>query len=101
MNLAVVKAKVFGLRESKLKERIISGRLSTLENIKNNGEKIYSSWNANFVGKAYEKAKILRERDFIVIVSGTIDNTFSKEKNELFVNVTIYDFEIITFAKEY
>lgn len=54
-------------------------------------------WKVKFVGKSKEKAREikLKDKDRIEIKEGIIENNYNKEKEKLWVNVTIFDFEII------
>ena len=48
---------------------------------------------ARFVGEAYEDALDLEDKDRIIIQSGIVDNVYNKEKEKLYVTVTIFRFE--------
>jgi len=45
------------------------------------------------VGEAYEDALGLEDKDRIIIQSGIVDNVYNKEKEKLYVTVTIFRFE--------
>ena len=53
----------------------------------------YASWRARFVGEAYEDALGLEDKDRIIIQSGIADNVYNKEKEKLYVTVTLFRFE--------
>lgn len=53
----------------------------------------YMYWKARFVGKAYENAKDLKDKDRIEITNGIIENNYDKEKEKLWVTVTIFEFD--------
>lgn len=57
------------------------------------------SWRARFVGKCKEKAKLLGDKDKIEIISGTVENSYNKEKKALYVNVTVFDFNLMQANK--
>ena len=59
------------------------------------GDRIYSNWNASFVGKAAEKAKDLKENSNIIIKSGKLStSTVEKDgKKTIYTNMTIFDYE--------
>lgn len=52
----------------------------------------YMYWKGKFVGKSYEKAKKLKDRDKIEITNGIIENNYDKENEKLWVIVTIFEF---------
>lgn len=65
---------------------------------KNGNETLYknTSWfNVAFFGDAAEKAKELKDRDKITILSGSVDKGFYEKDGEKFypTNVVVYDFE--------
>lgn len=94
MRLGENKATVFDPAISdKLKNTVVA-TISTLESGKDEAKE-YSSWNVKFVGKAFEKAKTLKDRDFINITEAKINNHYVKEKQKLYVTVTIFGFTII------
>lgn len=89
------KCRVFEVRENEHRKNTISANISTFEGKGSDGEKIiYSSWNANFVGAAYEKAKKLKNKDVILLMRAKADNNYDKKKERLYVNVTVFDFEL-------
>lgn len=51
-------------------------------------------WIAHFVGDIAKKAKKLKDKDKIEITNGIIENNFDKEKNKLYVSITIFDFKM-------
>ena len=53
----------------------------------------YTSWWARFVGEAYEDALDLEDKDRIIIQFGIVDNVYNKEKEKLYVTVTLFRFE--------
>lgn len=63
-----------------------------------------SNWNkAVFVGKAFEPAKDLEEKDRIKIISGTVDNKSyigSDGNRKYFNNVVIFNFEKMATPSE-
>lgn len=76
----------------KLKEENAEGKL--FEN---------SNWKAVFVGKAFEDACDLQEKDRIKIISGTVDNkpfTGADGVKKYFNNVTIFNFEKMASNEE-
>lgn len=89
------KCRVFEVRENEHRKNTISANISTFEGKGSDGEKIiYSSWNANFVGAAYDKAKKLKNKDVILLMRAKADNNYDKKKERLYVNVTVFDFEL-------
>lgn len=67
----------------------------TLSTSKKDSDGNYTNmyWNARIVGKAYESAKELKDKDKINILSGVVENKYDKENNKLYLNVTIFQFE--------
>ena len=61
-----------------------------------NGQNIYEydNWFAYFVGKAYEKAKLLQDGDNIIVTEWICRNKSIKDKQETFAHIRIVDFEI-------
>lgn len=57
------------------------------------------TWKAKFVGEAFEPAKALRNGDKIDVISGIIENEYDKEKDKLYVNVTIFEFAMSDISK--
>ena len=81
-------------------ERRVKANLTTSKKLKEPGPdgKLYenSSWKAVFVGKAFNQAKDLEEKDRIKIISGTVDNkkfVGNDGVTKYFNNVVIFDFE--------
>lgn len=67
----------------------------TLSTSKKDSDGKYTNmyWNARIVGKAYESAKELKDKDKINILSGVVENKYDKENSKLYLNVTIFEFE--------
>lgn len=72
-------------------EKYVDANLSTGERQEDNSWK-NSQWNARFVGKAFDKAKELSDKDKISLISFKIENIYVKEKNATYTNVIVYDF---------
>ncbi len=89
-----VKATVFELKKAENRKNTFLANISTFEGKDQDDNPKYSSWNTYFVGDAFDKASNLRDKDHIVITSGKIENTYDKEKKRLYVNVTVFDFEM-------
>jgi hypothetical protein len=89
-------AMVFEAKESEKIKNTVTANLSTSRKVKNeDGEKYeYMSWNARFVGNAFEKAKELKDKDVITIKEAAIENRYDKENTKLYVNVIVFDFEM-------
>ena len=81
-----------------IEDKCVKANLTTSKKNANNADEKYSNmyWKAKFVGeKAFEKAKLLKDKDKIEILKGTIENTYDKDTKSLWVNVTIFDFNIM------
>lgn len=89
------KAKVFDPKKSEKRNNTITATISTKEGKTEQGNAIYSSWYTRFVGAAYEKACMLKGKEWIHIVSGKVENEYNKERAKLFVTVTIFDFDVV------
>ena len=80
-------------------EKLVYGRVS--ESIKTGrqgaggkDEYEYESWNARFVGKAYDKAKELADKTFIKLTEWSVRNPYVKEKKRSYPYILVMDFEI-------
>lgn len=84
-----------------ISEKILFANLSTSKKI-THGEEIEfenMSWSGRFVGTAFEKAASLKNKDKIDIVKGSITNRYDKEKEKLYVDVTVFDFNLSDLSK--
>lgn len=68
---------------------------ANLSTSKKNNDNTYTNmyWKARFVGKAFDSAKKLKDKDKIEVTNGIIENNYDKEKEKLWVTVTIFEFE--------
>lgn len=79
-----------------VKDKVVTAVLSTSKVSKNeNGEIKYfnMTWNARFVGEAAKKAALLAEKEKIHLTNACCENWYNKEKQQLNVVVTVFDFE--------
>lgn len=85
---------VFNPTIDKKKERTVFATLSTSKKNVKEGAVTYEnmSWNASFVGAAYDKALNLKDRDKIDVIKGAITNRYDKELRRLYVDVIVFDF---------
>ena len=91
------KVKVFKVNEHEKRKNTMQVHISSYAGKDKNGEAIYSSWFANFVGSAYTKAKEeLKEGDYIQLTNGKIENIYNKEKGKAFLEVIVFDFDILS-----
>lgn len=62
----------------------------------NNGQPIFENdyWNATFCGKAYEKAKELKDKDRIIVVEMNIRNRYINKKS--YPQITVTDFDVVS-----
>lgn len=101
MNIKNIKATVFEPRiSSKLKNTVLAN-ISTYEGSDQEGNPRYSSWNCKFVGGGFELAKTLKDRNKILIKRGKVENIYNKEQEKLYVNVTVFEFDIYTSDKQF
>lgn len=87
-----VTGKYVSVFEVEEKGKYCTANLSTFKKNTDNTY-TYMYWKARFVGKAFEKAKKLKDKDKIEIANGIIENNYDKEKDKLWVTVTIFEFE--------
>lgn len=75
-----------------VKEKYVQANITTS---KKNDDNTYDNmyWKARFVGKAFEAAKELKDKDKIEITNGIVENNYDKENEKLWVNVTIFSFK--------
>ena len=80
-------------------DKVIYGRIS--EAIKTgdkaeDGKDIYEyeSWNARFVGKAFEKAKDLKDKDTVILTEWNCRNPYNKETKQSYPYILVTDFDI-------
>lgn len=70
-------------------------KLSSSTKNKQTDEYETSNWFATFVGHAHNKVNQLSEKDKIEITSGGITKKYVAEKKQEYINVTVFDFEIM------
>jgi len=87
------KARVFDISKNDNRKNTFTANLSTFEGKDKDDNNVYSSWKANFVGKAYEKAGGLNEKDEITLTNAKVESSYNKEKERLYVTVTVFDYE--------
>ena len=83
--------KVFDLELNQKRKNTYTGKVSSFEGKDNDGDNKYSSWFANFVGDAFEKAANLK--DTITLLRAKIENQYNKDSKMRYVTITIFDFE--------
>ena len=90
-----VHATVFDPKEDPaIRKNTVMANISTYEGKDKDEKSVYSSWRANFVGDAYEKAKGLKSKDRIVLTNAKVENSYIKETEKLYITVTVFDFEL-------
>lgn len=52
------------------------------------------NWRTTFVGKAFDKALTLNDKDVITVISGKVTNEYVKEKEKTYCNLVVFDFEL-------
>ena len=87
-------ATVFNITESATRKNTVNANLSTYEGTDKEDKPIYSSWRTNFVGKAFDKAKNLKEKDKILLLNAKVENNYNKEQDKLYVTLTVFDFAV-------
>ena len=87
------KAMVFQAKKDENRKRTVIADIRTYEGKDQDDKPRYASWRARFVGEAYEDALDLEGKDRIIIQSSIVDNVYNKEKEKLYVTVTLFRFE--------
>lgn len=85
--------KVFDLELNQKRKNTYTGKVSSFEGKDSDGDNKYSSWFANFVGDAFEKAANLKNTDTITLLRAKIENQYNKDSKMRYVTITIFDFE--------
>lgn len=88
-------ARVFDVKKAENRKNTVLARISTYEGKTKDEKAKYSSWNTSFVGDAYDKATELENKDKIILTNAKVENNYDKEKEKLYLNVTIFDFELL------
>lgn len=86
---------VWDVKEAEKVKNTMEANVSTSKILRNGDteERKYMSWATKFVGKAYEPAKNLKDKDIIKIKEAGIENYYNKESEKLYVTLVIFDFE--------
>lgn len=86
---------VWDVKEAENVKNTVNANISTSKVVKNgeSEERKYMSWQTKFVGKAYEPAKELKDKDIIKIKEAGVENYYNKESEKLYVTLIIFDFE--------
>ena len=100
MNIVNIRATVFEPRETSKRKNTIIANISTYEGKDQDDNPRYSSWSTNFVGECFELAQKLKNRDKIIIRRGKVENQYNKEQDKLYVNVTVFEFELYNQEEE-
>lgn len=88
------KVSVFQPRKSEMIKSTVEATISSSRK-KQDQDYEYFSWNAKFVGMAYQKALELQDKDRIMLTEAAVENYYNKEKRKLYVSVIIFDFEMV------
>lgn len=80
-------------------DKMVSGRVSeAIKTVRKDaeGKDIYEfeTWNARFVGKAYEKAVTLADKSKITLTQWSARNPYIKEKKRSYPYLLVMDFEV-------
>ena len=78
--------------EPVVKEKYVQAKLSTGKK-NQDGSWTNMSWNIRFIGKCYDQASHLKEKDKVELRSGYVENTYNKESKKSYVNVIVFEFE--------
>ena len=78
--------------EPVVKEKYVQAKLSTGKK-NQDGSWTNMSWNVRFIGKCYDQASRLKEKDKIELRSGYVENSYDKETKKSYVNVIVFEFE--------
>lgn len=94
------KATVWSCDRNENRKNSFRVSLSTYEGKDANDQNKYANWFADFVGKAYEKADRLRKGDHIILSNAKIENTYLKDKDKTYYNLTVFDYKMDNEEKE-
>jgi len=95
MNLAENKVTVFSPQRDEGRKNTVRANISSISGKDRDGNLIFSSWNARFVGRAFEPALALEDKQKILLKESRIDSDYNKEKKQSYVTVTVFDFEVV------
>lgn len=87
-------AMVFNPRINPGRKNTITATISTYEGKNQDGSRKYCSWYTHFVGRAYETAVNLKDKDKIIVTNANIENQYNKEQERLYITLTVFDFEM-------
>ena len=76
------------------KGKYVQANISTSKKNQDGGYQSMN-WRARFVGKCKDTAAQLKDKDRIEITNGLIENNYVKETKTLWVNVVVFDFELM------
>lgn len=97
------KLRVFDVKTKDNAPTTIFATLSEAEKVgESHGKPVYeyNSYMSRFVGKAFEKAKALKDKDRIEITKWSIVQKYVKEKKRAYVTLTVFDFEHVVDDNE-
>lgn len=83
-------AKVWEIED---KGKYFQAKVSSSRKDKRDDTWINSNWFARFVGKCTDQARALGKGDRIIITNGTVESVYDKEKQRVYTNLTIFEFE--------
>ena len=72
---------------------VIRAKVSSYEGKTKDDEAKYSSWFANFVGKAFKPARKLNKGDRIMLTNAKIENFYNSKTEKGYTNITIFEFD--------
>ena len=80
-------------------EKVVFGRVSEAVRSGKKDEKgndiwVYENWNARFVGKAYEKAKVLEDKASITLTEWAVRCPYVEEKKKSYPYIMVMDFDV-------
>ena len=87
------KARVYNAAVNEKRKNTVSANLSTYEGKDKDDNAVYSLWRTNFVGAAFEKAKMLSSKDEIILTDAKIENSYNKQNEKSYVYLTVFDFD--------
>lgn len=85
---------VFSPRINEKRKNTVTAQVSSFEGKDKYGKSKYCYWYTHFVGDAYEKAKLLKEKDIIVINNANVENAYSRETGKTYVTLAVFNFHM-------
>lgn len=90
LNITKSYAKIWEVED---KGKYIQAKVSSSRKDKRDDTWVNSNWFVRFVGKCTDQARVLSKGDRVIITNGTVESVYDKEKQRVYTNVTVFEFE--------